>query len=246
MDWVLCVVFLSAALQAEPPVTKQVDQIDVYHGESIADPYRWLEADVREVPDVAAWVEEQNQHTFAWLKQIPQREQIKVRLTKLWNFEKFSTPEQVAGRIFFEKNDGLQNQFVLYVQDHDDAEPRVLIDPNTWSEDGTVALGDTVVSPDARHMAYAVQDAGSDWRVWRVLEVDTGRVLEDELRWIKFNSPDWTPDGRGFFYARFPEPSEDAQFQDLNLNQKIYYHLLGTPQADDVLVFERPDEPEWG
>ena len=246
---VCCVAVLTGLvshLTAQPPVTKQVEQVDVYHGTSVADPYRWLEDDVRESEGVAQWVESQNKHTFAWLELIPQRTQINERLTELWNFEKLSTPRKIAGRIFFEKNDGLQNQFVLYVKESDDAEPRVLIDPNAWSEDGTVALGSFTVSPDARHIAYSVQEAGSDWRIWRIMEIDTGRVLEDELRWIKFNSPAWTADGLGFFYARFPEPAKDTQFQDLNLNQKVYYHRLGESQSQDVLVFERPDEPEWG
>lgn len=239
-------VLMSTLLPAAPPATKRVDHADVYHGVTVADPYRWLEADVRESPEVAEWVETQNKHTFAWLEQIPQRAAIKERLTQLWNFEKFSTPFKIGGRYFFQKNDGLQNQFVLYLQASLDAEPQVLIDPNTWSEDGTVALGGLSFSPDGRRLAYAVKDAGSDWSVWRIMEVDTRKVLDDELRWIKFNSPAWTPDGSGFFYARFPEPAEGAQFQDLNLNQKVYYHRLGQPQADDALVFARPDEPEWG
>ena len=126
------------------------------------------------------------------------------------------------------------------------AEPQVLIDPNTWSADGTIALGDLSFSQDGRYLAYAVQEAGSDWEVWRVMEVDTKKVLSDELRWLKFSGPAWTSDGRGFFYARFPEPAAGAAFQDLNLNQKVYYHRLGDAQADDVLVYARPDEPEWG
>jgi prolyl oligopeptidase len=231
---------------AAPPVAKKGDQTDVYHGVTIADPYRWLEADVRESPEVAAWVEAENKHTFAWLEEIPQRAAIKERLTKLWNFAKFGTPSQVAGKIFFEKNDGLQNQYVLYMQKSEDAEPEVLIDPNKWSEDGTIALGDTSISPDGRYLAYSVQEAGSDWEVWHVMEIDTKKVLADELRWIKFSGPTWTHDGRGFFYARFPEPAEGAQFQDLNLNQKVYYHQLGDAQANDALVYERTDEPEWG
>lgn len=249
IGWVVVGIWIaefSMPAAAAPPVTKQVDQVDVYHGVSIADPYRWLEADVREAPEVAQWVEAQNAHTFAWLEQVPQRAAIKARLTKLWNFEKFSTPSQIAGRIFYEKNDGLQNQYVLYMQRSADAEPEVLIDPNTWSEDGTIALGDTSISQNGKYLAYAVQEAGSDWEVWRVMEVDSKKVLADELRWLKFSGPAWTADGRGFFYARFPEPAEGAAFQDLNLNQKVYYHRLGDAQADDVLVYERPDEPEWG
>jgi len=234
------------AVHAGPPETRRSEQADVLHGVTVPDPYRWLETDVRESPEVAAWVKAQNEHTFAFLERIPQREAIRQRLTKLWNFEKFTAPTQVAGRYFFEKNDGLQNQYVLYMQRSLDAEPEVLIDPNAWSADGTIALDDTSFSPDGRWLAYSIQDGGSDWKVWKVMEIDTQRVLDDELRWIKFNSPAWTPDGQGFFYARFPEPAEGAQFRDLNLNQKVYYHRLGTPQADDPLVFARPDEPQWG
>ncbi len=240
----LCAVMTPSS--AAPPPSKQVEQVDVYHGVSISDPYRWLEADVREVPDVANWVEAQNQYTFRWLEQIPQRGAIKERLTKLWNYEKFSTPRKVAGRIFYQKNDGLQNQYVLYMQASETAEPEVLIDPNTWSEDGTVALGGLSYSPDGRYLAYAVKEAGSDWAVWRVMEIDTRKVLDDELRWIKFNSPAWTADGSGFFYARFPAPAAGEAFQSLNLNQQVYYHRIGRPQSSDTLVFSRPDEPEWG
>ncbi|MCA9087523.1 MAG: S9 family peptidase [Planctomycetaceae bacterium] len=231
---------------ANPPMTKRVDQVDDFHGTSVADPYRWLEDDVRVNPEVAAWVEAQNRHTFAFLEQIPERKTIAARLTKLWDFEKFGTPFKAGGRYYFYKNNGLQNQYVLYRQDSLDAPPQVLIDPNTWSDDGTVALAGTVFSDDGRYVTYGVQEAGSDWRIWKVLEIETGKVLDDELRWIKFNSPDWTPDGNGFFYARFPEPVEGAEFQNLNVNQKVYYHRLGQPQSDDVLVFHRPDEPEWG
>ena len=227
-------------------MTRRTDHTDVYHGVEVADSYRWLEDDVRESQDVAEWVEQQNEHTFSFLKQIKEREQIGRRLTELWDFEKYGPPFKAGGRIYFYKNDGLQNQYVLYVQESADSEPRVLIDPNTWSDDGTVAMAGTAFSDDGRYIAYGVQDAGSDWRVWKIMEVATGRILEDELRWIKFNSPEWTPDGEGFFYARFPELQDGAEFQNLNLNQKVFYHRVGQPQSDDVLVFHRPDQPEWG
>ncbi|MBX3436689.1 MAG: S9 family peptidase [Planctomycetaceae bacterium] len=228
------------------PMTPRVTQTDTYHGIEVPDPYRWLEDDVRTSPQVAEWVRQQNEHTFAFLEQIPERGHIQERLTQLWNFEKFGTPSKAGGRIFFEKNNGLQNQFVLYVQDSLEDEPRVLIDPNTWSDDGTVSLGGLSVSKDGRTVAYAVQEAGSDWAVWKFLKIDTGQVLEHELRWIKFNWPAWTADGEGVFYARFPEPEEGAAFQNLNLNQQVFYHRLGRPQSEDVLVFHRPDHPEWG
>ncbi|MBX3443135.1 MAG: S9 family peptidase [Planctomyces sp.] len=236
----------AAALDTKPPATKAIDHVDDYHGVQVADPFRWLEDDVRTSEDVAAWVEAQNKVTFAFLESIPQRKPLQDRLTKLWNYEKFSTPFKAGGRYYFLKNDGLQNQFVLYVQDALDAEPRVLIDPNTWSEDGTIALDGLEFSDDGRLLAYGIQDGGSDWRKWRILNIESGELLPEELNWIKFNSPAWTADSQGFFYARFDEPQEGQQFQSLNLHQKIFYHRVGRPQSEDVLVFRRPDEPEWG
>ncbi|RMG42122.1 MAG: S9 family peptidase [Planctomycetota bacterium] len=236
----------SAAVKIEYPHTRRVDHVDVLHGVRVPDPYRWLEADVRESPEVAAWVEAQNRVTFAYLESIPEREAIRRRLTELWNYEKYGAPFKRGGRYYFFKNDGLQNQDVLYVMDSLDAEPEVLIDPNTWSKDGTVALAGIAFSDDGRFVAYGVAEAGSDWRTWRVMEIATRRVLEDELKWVKFNTPAWTADGRGFFYARYDEPQPGATFQDINLNQKIYYHRVGTPQSQDVLVYRRPDHPDWG
>lgn len=231
---------------AQYPMTERIEHYDDYFGTKVHDPYRWLEDDVRENPKVADWVKAQNEHTFGFLNQIPERDAINKRLTELWNFEKFGTPFQAGGRIYFYKNDGLQNQYVLYVQEDDASEPRVLIDPNEWSEDGTVALGGTAFSDDGRYLAYSIQDAGSDWRIWKVMEIETGKVLKDELKWIKFNSPAWTPDGEGYFYGRFPEPQEGAEFQNLNVNQAVYYHRIGDDQVDDVMVFHRPDHPDWG
>jgi prolyl oligopeptidase len=222
-----------------------VDHVDVYHGTRVADPYRWLEEDVRTSEEVAEWVAAQNAVARAHLDALPMREAIHKRLTELWNYDRYSTPTERGGRYFFTKNDGLQNQSVFYVADPLDAEPRVLLDPNTWSDDGTVALSGTSISDDGRYVAYGVQDAGSDWRTWHVLEVATGRKLGDEVHWTKAGGVSWTPDGRGFFYSRYPEPDQGAAFQSVNLNEKIYYHRLGSPQADDVLVYERPDRPEW-
>ncbi|WP_437223280.1 prolyl oligopeptidase family serine peptidase [Planctomicrobium sp. SH661] len=227
-------------------MTRRIEHHDDYFGTKVPDPYRWLEADVRENPEVAQWVAEENKLTAAFLEKIPQRAKIQKRLTELWNFEKLGTPFKAGGRYYFFKNDGLQNQYVLYTQKTLKDPPEVLIDPNTWSEDGTVALAGQVFSDDGRYVAYAVQDGGSDWKIWKVMEIASRRVLEDELRWIKFNSPAWTPDGAGFFYARFPEPQTGAEFQNLNVNQAIYYHRIGDPQERDTLVFHRPDHAEWG
>lgn len=228
------------------PPTRRVDHVDDYHGTKVPDPYRWLEDDVRKSKEVADWVDDENKVTEAYFKDIPERETLRSRLTELWNYEKYSAPMKEGGRYFFLKNTGLQNQFVLYTQDSLESEPRVLIDPNTWSKDGTVALGPWTVSDDGKYIAYSQSEAGSDWQTWRVLSVDTGKALGDELKWAKFSGASWTKDGKGFFYGRYKEPKAGAQFQSLNLNQELYYHRLGTPQADDVLVYRRPDHPDWG
>ena len=228
------------------PKTKRIDHTDDYHGVQVADPYRWLEEDVRKAPAVAEWVAGQNELTFAYLKAIPQRESIHKRLTELWNYERYSAPFKAGGRYFYTKNDGLQNQSVLYTMDSLDGEPRLLIDPNKWSKDGTVALSGLEVSDDGKYLAYGVAEAGSDWNTWHVMDVATGKILADEVKWVKYSGASWTTDSKGFFYGRFEEPKPGEAFQKVTLNQKVYYHRLGTPQSDDVLVYRRPDHPDWG
>jgi prolyl oligopeptidase len=228
------------------PPTLRGDQVDDYHGTKVPDPYRWLEEDVRKSADVRSWVEAENQVTNAYLETIPERDRIRQRLTELWNYERFSAPSREGGRYFYSKNDGLQNQSVLYTLDRLDGTPRVLLDPNQWSKDGTVALSSTSVSDDGKYLAYSVADAGSDWTTWHVLDVASGKPLADEVKWVKFSTAAWTRDSRGFFYSRYEEPKTDAQFQGLNLNQKLMYHRLGTAQCDDVLVYRRTDHPDWG
>lgn len=227
------------------PPTRRIEHMDVYHGTRVDDPYRWLEEDVRKSPEVREWVEAENKVTFAYLEKIPERTAIQRRLTELWNYERYSTPTRVAGRYFYNKNDGLQNQAVVYTQDSLHGDSRVLLDPNQWSRDGTVALSGMSISDDARHLAYGVAEAGSDWVTWRVLDVATARPLSDELKWVKFSTASWTRDGKGFFYSRFPEPQGGASFHSLNLNQSLLYHRLGTPQAEDVVSYRRPDHPDW-
>lgn len=228
------------------PKTKTVDQVDDFHGTKVADPYRWLEDDVRESADVAAWVKAQNELTFDYLKKIPGRDRLEKRITELWNYEKISAPFKAGGRYYFSRNDGLQNQNVVFMQKTLDEEPTVLIDPNTWSDDGTVALSGMSFSDDGKYVAYGIQDGGSDWRTWQIMNVDTKELLEDKLEWVKFSGTAWTPDSKGFYYARYDEPKEGAQFQSLNLNQKVFYHVVGTNQSEDKLIYERPDFPEWG
>lgn len=226
------------------PVTKKVDQLDNYHGTTVADPYRWLEdANSAETKE---WVTAQNKLTQAYLAQIPQRAAIRERLTKLWNYERYSVPGKEGGRYFYSRNDGLQNQSVLYTQKSLLDTPRMLLDPNTMSSDGTVALAGLAVSPDGKLLAYSTAASGSDWNEIRVRDIDTGKDLEDHVKWVKFSSTAWTKDGKGFFYSRYDEPKEATKLADVNYFQKLYYHRLGTPQSADILVYDRPDQKEWG
>ncbi|MBY0456249.1 MAG: prolyl oligopeptidase family serine peptidase, partial [Gemmataceae bacterium] len=190
-------------------------------------------------------VEAQNKVTFGFLEGISEREAIKKRITDLYNFEKISAPAKINGRYFYSRNDGLQNQFVLFVQDSLDGESKMLLDPNTWSKDGTVALSGTAISDDAKLIAYGTAASGSDWNTWKVFDVAAGKTLGDELKWVKFSSASWTKDNKGFFYSRFPEPQQGAAFQNLNVDQKLYYHKVGAPQSDDKLIYERKDNPKW-
>lgn len=226
------------------PPTDQVDQVDNYHGTQVADPYRWLEdPNSKQTKD---WIEAQNQVTFGYLEAISGREKLKERLTQLWNYEKFGVPFKEGDRYFYFKNDGLQNQSVLYTLSSLEAEPRVLLDPNLLSEDGTVALSGLEISEDGNLMAYGLSSAGSDWQEWQVRDVETGADLEDHLRWIKFSGASWTQDGQGFFYSRYDEPDPEAHLEEINYFQKLYYHRVGTTQAEDLLIYDRPDQKEWG
>ncbi|QQR73751.1 MAG: S9 family peptidase [Holophagales bacterium] len=248
--FLLAAVLLPGALAAGdhpvPPTTRKVDQKDNLHGVEVADPYRWLEQDVREAPEVASWVEAQNRVTFGYLEKLPQRTAIRRRLAELWDFARVSTPVKRGGRYFFSRNDGLQNQSVLFVQESLAEPPRLLLDPNSWSKDGTVALVGFAPSRDGRFLAYGVAEAGSDWTTFRVLDVDSGAPLADEVRWTKFSDAAWAGDGSGFFYSRYPEPKPGAAFQSLNTQMTVCFHRLGSSQSEDVVVFERPDHPDWG
>ncbi|PCD02414.1 S9 family peptidase [Sphingomonas spermidinifaciens] len=228
------------------PATDKVPVTETLFGETVADPYRWLENDVRTDPKVAAWVAAQNQATDAYLATLPGRAAFKARLKQLFDYERVGVPEKKGGRYFYARNSGLQNQAVLYVRDSLNGEGRVLIDPNTWAKDGATALGEYEPSEDGRHLVYAIQDGGSDWRTVRVLDVATGRPLADELKWVKFSNLTWAKDGSGFFYSRFPAPDAAQQFQALNENQSVYFHKLGTAQADDRLVYATPETPKRG
>jgi len=227
------------------PPARKGDVVDDYHGTKVADPYRWLE-DV-DSPETRGWVEAENRVTFAYLGQIPERERIRRRLTALWDYPKYGAPFKKGGRYFFFKNAGLQNQSVLYTQASLTAPPAVLLDPNTLSADGTVALSILAFSEDGRTLVYGTSGSGSDWQEFRVRDVTTKQDKSDHLKWIKFSSAAWTHDGAGFFYSRYPEPAPGADpLLDVNHNQKVYYHKLGTEQSADRLIYERPDHPDWG
>ena len=244
-----CSIAAPASIQAQDlkyPETDRVEQNDDFFGTKVSDPFRWLEEDVRESDRVAKWVEQQNEVAFGYLEKLPYRKEIESRITELWNFERFGAPFKAGDKYYFSKNDGLQNQSVLYEQDSLKGEPRVLIDPNSWSKDGTVALAGANFSDDGKYLAYGIQASGSDWRTWKVMEVATRKVLDDELKWIKFGGIAWTSDGKGFFYGRYEEPKEEGQFQSLNFNQKVYYHKVGTAQSEDMLIHADPDHPKWG
>jgi prolyl oligopeptidase len=226
------------------PKPRKSDQVDDYHGTKVPDPYRWLENP--DSDETRAWIEAQNKLTFNFLEKIPERKKIEERLTKLWNYEKYSSPFKEGGRYFYFKNDGLQNQSVLYTTNSLTAQPRVLFDPNTLSKDGTVALSGMAISHDGRHLAYGLSSSGSDWMEWKVREVETGKDLSDDLKWVKFSGASWTKDNKGFFYSRYDEPNEKTKLEDANYFQKLYYHRMGTPQSEDILIYERKDQKEWG
>jgi prolyl oligopeptidase len=231
------------------PETATVDHVDTYRSATrgeveVADPYRWLETDVRVSDDVAGWVAAQNEVTNAYLATLPGREMIAERLRELWNYERYGTPEKKEGLYFFSRNDGLQDQSDFRVLETLDGESRVLLDPNEWSEDGTIALAGTSPSPDGRLVAYMIQDGGSDWRTIRVVDTGTGETLDDEIEWVKFSGLSWAKDGSGFYYSRFPQPAPGEEFTALNNDQEIRFHRLGTSQDEDVLIQADPERPE--
>lgn len=226
------------------PVTRKVDQVDTYHGTTVADPYRWLEDD--NSAETKAWVAAQNEVTDKFLAAMPQRVPARRIYTELYNFERFGIPFQEGGRYFWSRNDGLQQQNVLYTAKSLQEAPTVVLDPNGFSKDGTVALTGAVPSRDGKLLAYGIAGAGSDWQTWKVRDVATGQDLEDKIDWVKFSSAAWTADGKGFFYSRYDAPKEGAKLTGANYFHKLYYHRLGTPQSQDVLVAENRDNKEWG
>ncbi len=226
------------------PLTREGQQVDNYHGTLVADPYRWLE-DLNS-QETHEWISAQNALTYRYLEKIPSRDSIKNRLTMLWNNPKTQAPFERGGHYFQYRNDGLQNQDVLYVMDDVKHPGSILLDPNMLSDDGTVALTAVQVSWDGIWLAYATSSSGSDWRTWHVRNIATGKDTNDIVAWSKFSSIGWLPNNDGFIYARYAEPEEGATYAGTNYNQQLYIHRLGTLQSEDHLIYKRPDHPKWG
>jgi prolyl oligopeptidase len=232
--------------QAMPPLdypkTKSGDQVDDYHGTKVADPYRWLEA--TDSPETRAWITAENAVTRKWLDAIPARERIEKRITSLLDVERRSVVARANGVLFYSRNPGLEGQNVIWLE-RPGEKPVVVLDPNTFSKDGTVAVGAFVPSEDARYVAYAVADGGSDWHTWRVRDLATMKDLPDFLRWSKFSGVAWLHDSSGFYYCKYPEPKKGDELEAANYYQKLLFHRLGDAQEKDALVYEKPDQKEW-
>lgn len=227
---------------AYPPAPKG-GQVDDYHGARVADPYRDLENADSEA--TRKWIEAENKLTFDYLAGIPERKKINEKLTALWNYEKYTVPFREGGRYFFSKNTGLQNQSVLFTAPALPGEAKALLDPNTLSKDGTVALSGIDVTDDGKLLAYGIAVAGSDWQNWKVRDIETGKDLSDDVQWVKFSAASWKKDGSGFFYSRYDAPASADQLKQANYFHKIYFHKLGTPQSQDELIYERKDHKDW-
>lgn len=226
------------------PETESTNVVDDYFGRKVADPFRSLED--TESKQTAAWIEAQNKVTDQYLESIPARAAMRKRLERLWNYERFGLPAKRGSTYFYTHNDGLQNQNIYYKSESLDAPQSILLDPNTLSKDGTVALADAVLSDNGKLLAYGLADGGSDWRTWKVRDVDSGKDLDDVVDWVKFSSIAWKSDNSGFFYGRYDEPSEGEELTGTNENQELYFHRLGDDQSKDKLIFARPDHPKWG
>ncbi|SFO77326.1 prolyl oligopeptidase [Variovorax sp. PDC80] len=226
------------------PTTRRVDVVDELFGLKVADPFRWLEADARGDADVAAWIQAQSALTAGALASLPARDVFRERLTALFDHEHFTAPHPRGGRYFHLRQSGLKNQPTLLVREGVEGEDRVLLDPDTWSDDGTVALAEWAASRDGRHVAYAVQESGTDWRTIKVVDAATGEVLDDKVEWVRFTAIAWAADGSGFFYARYPEPGDGAESQAALANHAVYFHAIGTRQSEDRLLHATPERPE--
>ena len=228
------------------PVARRDALVETKFGVPVADPYRWLENDAQADPDVRAWIAAENDATQAYLRTLPGRDALRARMAQLYSYERYGTPRKAGGRYFYTRNSGLQNQSPLYMRTGLAGPEQLLLDPNTLSADGTTALAQWEPSADGRYLLYAVQDAGSDWRVLHVLDVASGRPLADEVRWVRYSDLAWRRDGSGFFYSRFPAPADGAARQSSAQGQQVWFHALGTPQSADRLIHATPDQPELG
>ncbi len=231
---------LGAQSTLQYPDTRTADHVDTYHGTKVPDPYRWLEDDTS--AETAKWVEAQNKVTLGYLEQIPYRKALLTRLQNLYNYAKYSAPSRKGDSFFYSKNDGLQNQSVLYIQKGLEGQPEVLLDPNTWSADGTVRLGTFAPAKDGRLAVYGVSRSGSDWQEYNVLDLRTRKPLADKLEWIKVSGVGWR--GRGFYYSRYPAPAKGKELSSINENHQVFYHRIGTPQSQDELVYEDAKRPQ--
>jgi len=228
---------MTKIILAPYPITAEVDTVDTYFGTAVADPYRWLEDDNSK--ETEAWVTAQNEVTFAYLNQIPYRNKIKERLEKIWDYPKYGVPFKEGNNYFFFKNDGMQNQYVMYIRKSLDAEPEVFLDPNTFSDDGTIALSGLEFDKEGKYLAYKISKSGSDWGEIFVMDVETKEVLEDHLEWIKFSGMSWKDDG--FYYSSYDAPKEGDELKAVNEYHKVYFHKLGTKQSDDILIHKNDD-----
>ena len=231
------------AQRLEYPKTKSVQQVDEYHGVKVADPYRWLEDD--NSAETKAWVEAQNAVAMPYLHAIGERQAIHDRLTKLYNYERYGTVFTRRGRYFYLRNDGLQDRDVLYITRSLSEPGEVLIDPNKF-EDKSVALSGFEVSPDGKILAYSLATAGSDWNEIRFLDIDSRKLLADHIRWVKFSGLSWSEDNKGLYYSRYDEPADGIKSRGTNYNQQLYFHRIGSQQAEDRLIYKRPDHKDWG
>ena len=230
-----------AAFKYPPAPTS--NQVDDYNGIKVADPFRPLENP--DSPEAQKWIEAENKITFDFLKSIPERDGIKNRLTEVWNYERFGVPFKESSRYFFSKNTGLQNQNVIYTTTNFAEQPRELLDPNILAKDGTVALSGMDVTDNSKLVAYSLSTAGSDWQQWKVRDVVTGKDRPDTLDWSKFSGASWKKDGSGFFYSRYDKPDEKNKLRSQVYNHKVFFHRLGTPQSQDKLIYQRPNNKDW-
>ena len=237
------VVALASQAPLKYPTTRTGDVVDSYSGIKVPDPYRWMED--LDAPEVASWVQAQNAVTSDYFAGVPMRDAFKARITTLWDYPKTTIPALESGRLFYRRNSGLQKQAPLYVRTGLTGAPSLLVDPNTWSADGSLSLASFAPAPGAKHLAYTVSEGGADWQTVRVLDVGTGKVLDDEVKWMRFSGLSWTKDGEGFFYSRYPEPPAGKALQAALSGQALYYHRVGTAQSKDIKVYERTDLPAW-